>query len=56
MPPLDLECMVELKETLEVPVIGNGNIFSRRDAEKMMEITGVDGVMVSRGALGNPWF
>lgn len=53
--PVDLECMVELKETLEVPVIGNGNIFSRRDAEKMMEITGVDGVMVSRGALGNPW-
>lgn len=53
--PVDLECMSELKELLEIPVIGNGNIFSFEDAQRMREITGVDGVMVSRGALGNPW-
>lgn len=52
---VNLECMSELKETLDIPVIGNGNIFTHEDAQKMMEITGVDGVMVSRGALGNPW-
>lgn len=39
----------------EVPVIGNGNVFDRQTARLMIERSGVDGVMVSRGALGNPW-
>ena len=38
-----------------VPVIGNGNVFDRQTAALMLHRTGVDGVMVSRGALGNPW-
>lgn len=38
-----------------VPVIGNGNVFDRQTAKLMIERSGVDGVMVSRGALGNPW-
>jgi len=37
------------------PVIGNGNVFDRQTAALMIERTGVDGVMVSRGSLGNPW-
>jgi tRNA-dihydrouridine synthase len=52
---VNLEAMAELKRRARIPVIGNGNIFSREDAVYMRERTGVDGVMVSRGALGNPW-
>jgi nifR3 family TIM-barrel protein len=39
----------------DLPVIGNGNVFDRITGNLMLERTGVDGVMVSRGALGNPW-
>ena len=53
--PVDLEKMRDLKSQVSIPVIGNGNIFSRTDAEHMKALTGVDGVMVARGALGNPW-
>lgn len=38
-----------------IPVIGNGNVFDRKSAGRMLEESGVDGVMISRGALGNPW-
>ncbi|MCX6110747.1 MAG: tRNA-dihydrouridine synthase [Proteobacteria bacterium] len=53
--PVDLERIAEIKRKLTIPVVGNGNIFSRADAVYMQERTGVDAVMVSRGALGNPW-
>lgn len=53
--PVDLEAIAAIKKQVSIPVIGNGNIFSRVDAEFMQDRTGVDGVMVSRGALGNPW-
>ena len=53
--PVDLDRIADLKKNVRIPVIGNGNIFSQADAEYMIKHTGVDGVMVSRGALGNPW-
>ncbi len=53
--PVDLDGIASVKRRLTIPVLGNGNVFSRADAEYMMQRTGVDGVMVSRGALGNPW-
>ena len=55
--PVDLEGIAEIKRRMpaHVPVLGNGNIFGKADATYMYEKTGVDGIMVSRGALGNPW-
>jgi tRNA-dihydrouridine synthase B len=53
--PVNLEAIRELKLRAKIPVLGNGNVFSRDDALYMRERTGVDGLMVSRGALGNPW-
>lgn len=53
--PVNLDAMADLKRKARIPVIGNGNIFSQSDAIYMRERSGIDGVMVSRGALGNPW-
>ena len=53
--PVDLAKIAELRRILSIPVIGNGNIFGARDGRHMDQVTGVDGLMVSRGALGNPW-
>lgn len=53
--PVNLEQIAELKKSIDIPVIGNGNLFSQMDTTLMTDATKVDGVMVSRGALGNPW-
>ena len=53
--PVDLATIAAVRRRLAIPVIGNGNIFSQGDALQMRERSRVDGVMVSRGALGNPW-
>lgn len=54
-PPADWAIIAAVKDAVSVPVVGNGDIYSAKDAMQMMEQTGCDLVMVGRGALGNPW-
>jgi nifR3 family TIM-barrel protein len=51
----DWSKIAELKQSVNIPVIGSGDLFSAGDIIAMMEQTGCDGVMVARGALGYPW-
>lgn len=51
----DLEIIKEVKEAVKIPVIGNGDIKDIKSAKKMFEYTGVDGIMIGRATLGNPW-
>jgi nifR3 family TIM-barrel protein len=51
----DWSAIARLKETLSVPVLGNGDIWEAADAMRMIAETGCDGVIVGRGCLGRPW-
>lgn len=51
----DWNIIKKVKESINIPVIGNGDIKNPRDAKKMFEDTNVDGIMIGRASLGNPW-
>ena len=52
---VDLDAIKEIKKLVKIPVIGNGGIMNAQDAKRMLRETNCDGVMIARGALGNPW-
>jgi tRNA-dihydrouridine synthase B len=51
----DWEIIRDVKAAVRIPVIGNGDVFSAEAAQKLIEISNCDGIMIARGALGNPW-
>jgi len=51
----DWEMIGRVKQILKIPVIANGDIKDNEDIKRCLEITGADGVMIGRAALGNPW-
>ena len=52
---VDLEVIKKVKNSVKIPVIGNGDITDEDSALKMFEYTGVDGIMLGRATLGHPW-
>ena len=51
----DLDTIKKVKDSVNIPVIGNGDVVNEESALKMFEYTGVDGIMIGRGTFGNPW-
>ena len=52
---VDLDIIKQVKKSVKIPVIGNGNIVDEESAKFMFEYTGVDGIMIGRAAICNPW-
>ena len=53
---VDYDVIKSVKDAVKVPVIGSGDVLSAQLAKKMFDETGCDGILLARGALGNPWF
>lgn len=53
---VDLDIIKDVKNSVKIPVIGNGDVKTVEDAKKMFEYTDVDGIMIGRATIGNPWF
>ena len=51
----NLDEIKKVKDAVKIPVIGNGDVIDEQSAKHMLEYTGVDGIMIGRGAFGNPW-
>lgn len=51
----DLDIIKRVKESVLIPVIGNGDVTDMESAKRMFDYTGVDGIMIGRAAVGNPW-
>ncbi|NLB28860.1 MAG: tRNA dihydrouridine synthase DusB [Clostridiales bacterium] len=51
----DWNCIKDVKDSVAIPVIANGDIFTGADAERVLRLTGADFAMIGRGSLGNPW-
>ncbi len=55
IPPVDAAAIAAIKQAVDIPVLANGDITTAEGALDMLEKTGCDGVMIGRGALGDPW-
>ncbi len=51
----DWEIIAAVKQAVKIPVVGNGDVCTPQDARRMLDLTGADGVMIGRAALGAPW-
>ncbi|MEK7508307.1 MAG: tRNA dihydrouridine synthase DusB [Patescibacteria group bacterium] len=51
----DWKIIGEIKQKLKIPLLANGGIFTREDIDECLSVTGADGILIARGALGHPW-